>query len=787
MSRISRYVLRETLAPTGLGMLVYGMVLLMNLALEAAEQLIRRDLPISLVALYLLLALPRILVLIIPMGLLLGVLVGIGRLASDGEITALRASGYPDYKLVYPIMALGLLGTVCSGLLFNVAVPAANYAQHRLNARIFLSSDISREITPRVFYERIPNLLIYADESEPSDGSLRRVLIYQRAEDGQEELSSAATVQLHQQPSRGGLQFRLEDVTSHAWQPSQAGLYQVTRAESQSIDRPPDLFVQEMMRLLITPPPRNLREQTLPHLIETLQELRGKEVQVRGIRRQIRETLIEAHKKISLPATCLSFCIVALPLALGRRRRSGARSWSFAISLAVIVLSYVLLTAGEQMAGRGRVPAWSAMWAGNILFTGAGLIMLAGGSRLDLSFGAMHPMRLFARFRRRNATTAASPQAAPLAAKGSPPRPPQRRFPSTLDRYLLRHLAYSTMFITLSLSVVVTLFHAIPLLEDLSDGRKPAAPLLPYLLYLQPQILFAYVAPVALCVGTLVTFAMLSRSHELTAIRAGGVGAWRVAVPFVLASLVTAAASFVAHDALLPHANQEANLLRDQIRNRSPRSYRRPDRRWVFGSSGLLFNFSHFNPDRNEFQDLSIFRFRPGTFDIDQRTFAFHASWVDGAWMLDEGWTRTFSGDEEAYETFKGRSAPDIDPPAYFVQDWKAPDQMDFRELRLHVADLDQRGYDTRELRVGLHRKISVPCVAVVMLLMALPFCLRVERRGPGFALGSSVLLVFVYYAVMQAFGKMGEIAVLPPLMAAWGPNLIFAGAGVYSTISSRW
>jgi LPS export ABC transporter permease LptG len=280
---------------------------------------------------------------------------------------------------------------------------------------------------------------------------------------------------------------------------------------------------------------------------------------------------------------------------------------------------------------------------------------------------------------------------------------------------------------------------------------------------------------------------MLARSHELTAIRAGGVNAWRVAVPFILASLATAAASFAAHDALLPYSNQEANLLRDQIRNRSPRSYRRPDRRWVFGSSGLLFNFSHFNPDKQEFQDLSIFRFAPGSINITERTFAHHAAWTNGAWTLDDGWSRTFDGDNETYEAFATRAASDIDPPDYFVQDWKAPDQMDFRELRLHVNDLEQRGYDTRELRVGLYRKISVPCVAVVMLMMALPFCLRVEQRGPGFALGASVLLVFIYYAAMQAFGKLGEVALLPPLMAAWGPNLIFAGAGAYWSFSSRW
>src|SRR5687767_7294464 len=157
MSRISRYVFKEILGPTLLGLLIYGVVLVMNLLLQAAEMFIRRDLPLPLVAQYLALALPRILVLVIPMAVLLGVLVGIGRLAADSEIVALRSCGISDRRLLIPVSAIGLSASLISWLLFNVATPHANYAQHQLNARIFLSGDINREIQARVFYERLPN------------------------------------------------------------------------------------------------------------------------------------------------------------------------------------------------------------------------------------------------------------------------------------------------------------------------------------------------------------------------------------------------------------------------------------------------------------------------------------------------------------------------------------------------------------------------------------------------------------------------------------------------------
>jgi len=284
-----------------------------------------------------------------------------------------------------------------------------------------------------------------------------------------------------------------------------------------------------------------------------------------------------------------------------------------------------------------------------------------------------------------------------------------------------------------------------------------------------------------------VTFALLARTHELTAVRAGGISLFRVAVPFITASAIVAGLSFAAHDAVLPYSNQKANQLRDQIRNRSPRSYRQPERRWVFGSQGLLFNFSDFNRTHNEFQDLSVIRFQPGTFDIAERIFSPHAMWEDGSWVLRDGWIRTFDTDSVAYTAFDRRAFADFDPPDYFVQDWKAPDQMNYRELRSYVRDLERRGYNTRELRVGLYRKIAVPAVCMVMVIVALPFALRVERRGPVFAIAVSIMLVFVYFGVLQAFGKLGEVAALPPLMAAWAPNLLFAGLGLYLTATARW
>ncbi|MBI3450465.1 MAG: LptF/LptG family permease [Acidobacteria bacterium] len=791
MNRLQRYVLKEMLGPTFVGLLAYGLVLLMNLSLEAAEMAIRRDLPTGLVLRFIILSLPRIVVLTLPMAVLVGVLVGIGRLAADGEIAALKALGYDVRRLVVAAAALGIGTATITWLVFDLAVPTTNYAQHQLQAEIFISSDLNREIQPRAFYEKIPDLLIYADSANPADGTLEQVLLYQKATDGTEEISTAARARIEYLEGRGDLSFHLEDVISHEWDRAHPEGYQLAHRAEESIVRPPDVFTTEMLRSLKDPPPPNLREQDVAQIRKTIEEFRHMP-KGPGRKRVLNEALVELHKKFSIPATCFVFALLGLPISLAQRR--GGKAWGFLVSLVVIAIQYFLLTAGEQMADRGRVSPAVAMWAGNAIFGAAALLMLATGGRWSWD-----PTALAERWRGRRyrGDRAPKPAAAPAASQGpesirpgrtEPRRTGLLRWLPAIDVYLLRTLLAVTGLVGLSLTLLFALFLVIDVLDDLTKNNQPASMLVSYVANALPNSIALYVLPVGLCAATLITFALLSRTHELTAIRGSGIGPYRVSSVFILFAGTIAALSFGALDSVLPATNQRAIQIKDQIRNRSPRSYRQPEKRWIFGSRGDLVTFSNFNRDRNEILDLGILRFQPKTFFVRERFFAERAGWSAGGWVLQNGWRRDFSGAEETFEPFARLRLEDVDPPAYFAQEWKAPDQMSYGELSAYVADMERRGYETLDLRVGLYRKTAIPAVCVVMVLIALAFAIRTDpRRGPLFGLGISLLLATVYFFAMQTCGKLGEIGVLPPFLAAWAPNLGFSGVGLYLMASSRW
>jgi hypothetical protein len=110
VSRLSRYIFLETLRPSLLGLMFYTFVLVMNQLFVIVRQAFERGAGFSIVIQLLVLALPKLLVLTIPMSLLLGVLVGLGRLSADSEVVALRAAGVSYWRMARPVVFLGFLG-----------------------------------------------------------------------------------------------------------------------------------------------------------------------------------------------------------------------------------------------------------------------------------------------------------------------------------------------------------------------------------------------------------------------------------------------------------------------------------------------------------------------------------------------------------------------------------------------------------------------------------------------------------------------------------------------------
>ncbi len=129
------------------------------------------------------------------------------------------------------------------------------------------------------------------------------------------------------------------------------------------------------------------------------------------------------------------------------------------------------------------------------------------------------------------------------------------------------------------------------------------------------------------------------------------------------------------------------------------------------------------------------------------------------------------------------RSA-EIDPPTYFSREERTADELSFADLEAHIQSIEGLGLDGIPLRVGLHRKISYPAMCLVMAFVGLPFSTFVGKRGALFGVGLALFLAASYQVAFVFSEALGKYGYLPPMLAAWAPNLVFVGLGALLFLS---
>src|SRR5213075_603710 len=169
MKILTRYIFKEMLGPTALGFAFYTFIILMKNLFDVAGMIIRRSLPAATVARLLFLSLPHIIVLTVPMSLLFGILIAVGRLSSDSEIIAMRASGISARTIFRPVFLFSFVAFLLNLYLMNVVLPRGNSELQNLRVELY-TSGIESEVRPRVFYDEYENLVIYVQDVDRRTG-----------------------------------------------------------------------------------------------------------------------------------------------------------------------------------------------------------------------------------------------------------------------------------------------------------------------------------------------------------------------------------------------------------------------------------------------------------------------------------------------------------------------------------------------------------------------------------------------------------------------------------------
>jgi len=330
------------------------------------------------------------------------------------------------------------------------------------------------------------------------------------------------------------------------------------------------------------------------------------------------------------------------------------------------------------------------------------------------------------------------------------------------------------------LLLVFTLFE---LLGDILRNQTSPLVVGEYLLNVTPYFLYN-ITHLSMLLAVLITFGLMQRSNEITAIKATGISIYRIIVPVLVAAIGLATGLFFFDQFYLPHANKRQDALRNRIKGKPAQTYLNPDRKWIFGQRHSIYYYQFFDSDRDQFGNLSVFQFDPATFQLTHRIYADRAHWEDhlNSWVCERGWERDLRGSAIAnYRSFDVATFAAIsEPPTYFKKEVRQSSEMNYEELRRYIHDLQQSGFDVVRLKVQLQKKLAFPLITFVMAALAIPFSLSTGRHGAITGVAVAVGIAAVYIVVSGLFESMGNVSQLPPVLAAWSPDLIFGFVGGY-------
>ncbi|MBI2460501.1 MAG: LPS export ABC transporter permease LptF, partial [Candidatus Rokubacteria bacterium] len=438
MKILDRYLYRELLSPFLLGILLFTFLLLIDKIFDLTDLIINKGVPFPLVALLLVYILPAFLVLTIPMGLLLAILIAFGRLSGDLEIVALKASGVSPLRLFRPVLLFsGAVGLVTAFLIME-AVPWGNYAFKSLVFDI-LRTQASVGLKERIFNDTFGNFVIYVEELSTPQAALRGVFVADERRPEESRVITAREGRLLTDEANRRITLRLLDGTVHETNPRELQKYRQVAFRLYDLS-----LTLENPLVQAGEAPKGDREMTLA-------ELRAQAETLRVGGGNPNPYLVEIHKKYAIPAACLVFAVIGLPL--GIRTHRGGRWAAFVVSLPILLLYYVFLTTGESLGDAGRIPPWLAMWGPNLLVGAIGVALLWVSSReIRLPFGAVLDA-LAGRFW--DALVRGRPRAAP-AGRVVRRRVVRRRSRHIVDRYLVREFAtYFAFGLALATAIII--------------------------------------------------------------------------------------------------------------------------------------------------------------------------------------------------------------------------------------------------------------------------------------------------------------------------------------------
>lgn len=780
MRLLSRTIFREIFVSTMLGAVLFTFVLFLQRSRPLFEFLVRTSGTPSTVAYLFALVLPQALPFTIPLAVLVGTLITLSRMSTDGEITAMRAAGVPGRRVVPAIFTFGFLAMWLAAAASLWLTPWSIREFYRVENQV-IAHQLTADIQPRVFEEQFPNTILYVTDITSGQASrLKRIFMAditppEERKPGTADRGDTPRVTLASEAIAVGdivhnrVQLSLRNGTS----------YETDKDSNYHISGAPtgDQALEA----------QKPKQQTNSHPsteIDTIPLYRESYRDPGADRDQLLDDRIELNRRLAMPLGCILLALAALPLGISTRR--AGKSAAVVLTVVIAFIYWMGLISCVNLAKQGTLRPEIAMWIPDAVFGLFAIVMIV---RLEVP-GDRDIVGSIAGFFRW--LIRAPKQRGARVLHRIEPRAWISRIPllpQVIDTYVLASFLFYFVLLVTSFVLIYHVCEFFTLLSDIIKNHPPMNHVLSYHLFLTPRLIYDF-TPIGVLAAVLVAFGILSKHNEITAFKACGISVYRLSVPVLIAGFFLSGSLFAFDHYLVPDADRRQNALRDEIKGKPPQTYLRPDRKWIYGKHDRVYYYKYFDPAEHAMLDVNVYEIDPVQFRLKRHISAKRARWEPSMskWVFQDG--RSWDMDPKCPAcppihadnfTDSTRTFPELEEtPGYFLQEDKQARQMNFEELEVYIAKLQQSGFDTIPLQVAWNKKFSVPLFALIMAMVSIPFAFVAGNRGAMAGVGLSLGIAIAYWSMGQMFEQVGNLNQLPPAVAAWSPDVIFSLAGLY-------
>jgi lipopolysaccharide export system permease protein len=348
-----------------------------------------------------------------------------------------------------------------------------------------------------------------------------------------------------------------------------------------------------------------------------------------------------------------------------------------------------------------------------------------------------------------------------------------------LDRYIAREFARIYVLFSLAAPLLFILGDWTDNLGTFADKGLTVRQVGLGYLYMFPMFIL-WSLPIAALIGTVFTVSNMTRHSEMAAAKAGGLSFYRVVAVLPVIGVLLTGFGLLLGEVVPVAMARRAAVLGETQRHEMMRTdfvYR--------AEHGDVFSIRRLDVQAGRIYGLSIAR---PTATADDATathiYARDALYESGnGWTLMDGYVREYAdGDVHRFTRFDALSAPEIrETPAQLIP--TAPEdaekEMAYAELGRTIERLERAGARPLDLKVKRAQKIAIPAATLIIILFGAPLANTSARSGPAYGIGISLGITIFYLLLFKISGAAGATGQLPPLAAAWIPNLLFLGGAI--------